>query len=118
MEWFFIAGLALGIPFMTPPFMQALGRFGNDSAPRTGDLSAFAGFGLTAFGLAGMLALGFSAEPLLAVAGSAAIGIACGALNPDLLGWLSRRGSPAASDDDDAETPAPKTIGSNCNDDA
>ena len=114
MEWLFIAGLALGIPLAVPPIVQAIDGLERESDARPSATGAFAGFALTAFGIAGLLALGFSAEPVISVVASGALGVACGALHPDLLGWLRRRNGIGTADGAEA----PETPGTNVETDA
>lgn len=93
-EWLFIAGLSLGIPLVVPPTLRALDAAdtaGAAGAVGRSAMDAFAGAALTVFGMAGLLALGFSIAPTLAVVSSGALGIAAGALHPDLVRWLQRR---------------------------
>lgn len=108
MEWLFIAGVSLGIPLAVPPTLRALDQVddplvGGDVRVGGSSLGAFTGVAMVVFGLAGLLALGFSIAPTLAVVASGALGIAAGALHPDLVAWLRRRRIVAETSETNAE---------------
>lgn len=110
MLWVFVMTSTLGLVVSIPIMVQNLDGGGHPSPrspvgadtppPESNDsrasLMAFLGFALLGGGLCGLVALAFDPSAAIAAIAALCLGIAAGAISPEVLAWLRERGGVTA----------------------
>lgn len=90
MVWFYIVIAVVGIVVLVPTVLQSI-----DGVPP--HLAyGFIGFAATTFGVAGAVVSQFPTGPGMNLIAAIALGLAAGAVHPEVTTWLARR-NPAAT---------------------